>query len=124
MHGLEAVAVTAPTGIAAINVEGVTIHSFAGIGISKSSFEKTLSRSMKTSKNKKRWQKTKVLIIDEVSMVEPKLFTLIEETARVCRGNNEPFGGIQIIVLGDFLQLPPVEKPKNGQKWNNSIKYL
>jgi ATP-dependent DNA helicase PIF1 len=57
---------------------------------------------------KKRWLSTYVLIIDEISMMNPDLFDKLEALARKIRLNNKPFGGIQLILSGDFLQIPPV----------------
>lgn len=109
-HGPNAVAVTASTGIAAINLGGQTVHSYAGIGLSTGSADnsKVINKVLKNMRAVKRWQDCKVLIIDEISMIDRPLFELLEMVARAVRRNDEPFGGIQIIVVGDFFQLPPV----------------
>lgn len=107
-HGTAAVAVTAPTGIAAINVDGVTIHSFAGIGLGKGDRETLVKKVMDDKKAVKRWKRCKVLIIDEVSMLDVQLFELLDVLAQRVRGIECPFGGLQLIIVGDFLQLPPV----------------
>lgn len=110
-------AVTASTGIAACNINGSTLHSFGGIGIAKDSAQ-NLAQSIKYNnrKAKDRWINTKVLIIDEISMVDADLFDKLEYIARDIRQSTKPFGGIQIIVTGDFFQLPPVN-PNQASKF-------
>ena len=61
------------------------------------------------------WRRAKVLIIDEISMISADLFDKIDYVARVVRGINRPFGGVQLVVCGDFFQLPPVQK-KNADE--------
>lgn len=102
------VAVTASTGLAACNVGGVTLHSFAGIGLGKEDVPELVRKVKKNQKAKMRWMRTKVLVIDEVSMVDGELFDKLEAVARTIRNNGRPFGGIQLVVTGDFFQLPPV----------------
>lgn len=105
----DSVAVTASTGIAACNIGGVTIHSFAGIGLGKEAVTPLLNKVRKQRKALGRWQRTQVLIIDEVSMVDPALLDKLEEIARLIRKKpDKPFGGIQLVITGDFFQLPPV----------------
>lgn len=107
-------AVTAPTGLAAINIGGVTVHSFAGIGITQQdgigNMQRYLAARICNSKvSSQRWRDTEVLVIDEISMLAPDLFDQLEAVARQVRKRREPFGGLQLILCGDFLQLPPVE---------------
>jgi len=102
------VAITASTGLAACNIGGVTLHSFSGIGLGKESVDELIKKIKKNQKARHRWMRTKVLIIDEVSMVDGDLFDKLEEIARRLRNNGRPFGGIQLIITGDFFQLPPV----------------
>lgn len=108
------VAVTASTGLAACNIGGVTLHSFGGIGLGKESVPDLVKKIMKNSKARNRWLRTKVLVIDEVSMVDGELFDKLEGIARFIKKNGRPFGGIQLVVTGDFFQLPPV--PDYGKK--------
>lgn len=108
------IAVTASTGLAACNVSGVTLHSFAGIGLGKEPAEDLIKKIKKNSKARNRWLRAKVLIIDEISMVDGKLFDKLEKIARGLRNDGRPFGGIQLVVTGDFFQLPPV--PDGGQE--------
>lgn len=108
MRKTKVVAVTATTGIAAAGLGGVTINSFAGIGLGKDSTEKILAVVQKSLDACLRWRETDILVLDEISMMDADLFTLLEVVARVVRGNTSPFGGLQLLVCGDFLQLPPV----------------
>ena len=122
------VAVTASTGLAACNVGGVTLHSFAGIGLGKEPAPELVRKIKRNQKAKNRWLRTKILIVDEISMVDGELFDKLEEIARSIRNNGRPFGGIQLVITGDFFQLPPV--PDSGRvskfsfdasTWNTSI---
>ncbi|KAF7310006.1 ATP-dependent DNA helicase PIF1 [Mycena indigotica] len=106
----DAVAMTASTGIAACNIGGVTIHSFAGIGLGIEDAEKLFEKIRRNKKALSRWTRTKVLIIDEVSMLDGDLFDKLSRIGALIRRNMEPFGGIQLVVTGDFFQLPPVGK--------------
>lgn len=105
----QSVYVTAPTGIAAANVGGITLHSFAGLGINTELPFTTLTYQIQQNyKTTSRWKRVKVLIIDEVSMLSAKLLELIDQLARYFKKVDQPFGGIQLILSGDFYQLPPV----------------
>lgn len=113
MYDPAQVAITAPTGVAGLNIGGSTIHSWAGIGYGKESAER-LFKGLSSFK-KLQWRSTKALIIDEISMLDGKLFDKLECIARMVRadddllrGSSDPFGGIQLILSGDFFQLPPV----------------
>ena len=124
------IAVTASTGLAACNIEGMTLHSFAGIGLGKDPAPELIKRIKRNGALKQRWMRTKVLIIDEISMVDGDLFDKLETIARTIRGTGKPFGGIQLVVTGDFFQLPPVPE-RNGiakfafdaVSWNTSIEH-
>ncbi|KAF5387400.1 hypothetical protein D9757_005787 [Collybiopsis confluens] len=107
---LDAVAITASTGIAACNIGGVTMHSFAGFGLGLENAKELASKVRKNKKATTRWARTQVLIIDEVSMVDGDLFDKLAEVGSILRKNSRPFGGIQMVVTGDFFQLPPVTK--------------
>jgi ATP-dependent DNA helicase PIF1 len=102
------VAVTASTGLAACNIGGVTLHSFGGIGLGKEDVPQLVKKIKRNQKAKQRWLRTKILIIDEISMVDGDLFDKLEGIARMMRNNGRPFGGIQLVITGDFFQLPPV----------------
>ncbi|XP_050713556.1 ATP-dependent DNA helicase PIF1-like [Eriocheir sinensis] len=102
--------VTASTGIAASHIGGATLHSFAGIGKGDDS----LAQCVRLASRKtvaQQWRKCKHLIVDEVSMVDGLFFEKLEAVAQAIRNNTKPFGGIQLILCGDFLQLPPVTRP-------------
>ncbi|MEK7615560.1 MAG: PIF1 family DEAD/DEAH box helicase, partial [Patescibacteria group bacterium] len=105
--------ITASTGIAATHLGGLTIHSWTGIGIrdflSKSDISAILGKSYIT----KRMEAAHVLIIDEVSMLSPQTLNLVDTVCRAVRKNPLPFGGLQVIFVGDFFQLPPVIKEES-----------
>jgi nucleoside-triphosphatase THEP1 len=106
---MDAVYVTAPTGIAACNVGGTTIHSFAGIGTSHTPFEELVtSVERKSTTAAKRWRTCRTLVVDEISMLDGATFDLLEQLACRIRKSNKAFGGIQLVLAGDFCQLPPV----------------
>ena len=104
-------AVTAMTGCAALLLEcnAKTLHSWSGIKLAKGSKEETISRVIRSGYYKKNWKNATGLIVDEVSMMSQKILEIIEEIARSIKKNNKPFGGMQVIFIGDFFQLPPVE---------------
>ncbi|PRP76486.1 ATP-dependent DNA helicase PIF1-like, partial [Planoprotostelium fungivorum] len=102
--------VTAATGVAAVNIGGTTIHSFAGIGIGEQSKEELADLVYHSERHRDNWNKCKVLIMDEISMVDAALFEKLEYVSRIVRGNQYPFGGIQLILSGDFFQLPPIQR--------------
>lgn len=101
--------VTASTGIAALNIGGKTVHSFAGLRDDKQLSDDNIGDILKNSKTYKRFSKTKVLIIDEISMVSAQLLENIDKLAKIARENEEPFGGLKVVAVGDFYQLPPVK---------------
>ncbi|KAL7327386.1 DNA helicase [Mucor circinelloides] len=107
-----ALAVTASTGIAACNINGCTLHSFGGIGLGTEKVEELAAKVEFNRKARDRWRETKVLIIDEISMVDADLFDKMDYIAKRVRHSDAPFGGIQMIVTGDFFQLPPVNKDR------------
>jgi ATP-dependent exoDNAse (exonuclease V) alpha subunit len=101
--------ITAPTGISASHLQnGVTIHSFFCLGIRKFISNAFLVKL----KNKKdcltKIRKIKVLIIDEISMVSPRLFEMIDTVLQFVRSESKPFGGVKVVLSGDFFQLPPI----------------
>jgi ATP-dependent DNA helicase PIF1 len=110
------VAVTASTGLAACNIGGVTLHSFGGIGLGKEDVPHLVKKIKRNQKAKNRWLRTKILIIDEISMVDGDLFDKLEGIARAMRNNGRPFGGIQLVITGDFFQLPPVPDYENKSR--------
>lgn len=119
-HGKNYVGVTASTGLAACNINGQTIHKFLSIGLGKGSPIDLVNRIKKNPLSKKRWTSLRVLLIDEILMIDGRLFTKLDEIAKVIRNNPAPFGGIQIVCSGDFYQLPPVDKEGQAQYCFNS----
>lgn len=102
------VAITASTGIAATNLNGMTIHAWSGIGVHKEMSDKAIRSLANKSLLRKRVCQASVLIIDEVSMLHAKQFELINQVVQVLRKDDRFFGGMQLIVSGDFFQLPPI----------------
>jgi ATP-dependent DNA helicase PIF1 len=90
----------------------MTLHSWSGCKLAAGPWEAL--RDGLTPASEQRWRDTDCLIIDESSMLDPRLFTEFEALARAVRGSTEPFGGIQVIACGDFLQLPPVRPGKTA----------
>ena len=108
-RGVE-VGVTASTGIAATHLGGMTIHAWSGLGVRDQLSAYDLEDLESKSYLWKRLDRTKVLVIDEVSMLHHYRLDLIEQILRSFKRNEESFGGLQIILCGDFFQLPPVTR--------------
>ena len=113
------VAVTASTGIAATHIGGTTIHSWSGIGIKDSISERELDFMEQKAYLWKRFQKVKVLIIDEISMLKDSTMNTVDQVCKFFKRNDLPFGGIQVVFSGDFFQLPPIDK---GPKEPDTLK--
>ncbi|KOS19119.1 ATP-dependent DNA helicase PIF1 [Escovopsis weberi] len=113
------VAVTASTGLAACNIGGITLHSFSGIGLGKEDAGTLVKKIRRNPKARERWLRTQCLVIDEISMVDGDLFDKLSQIGRTIRNNGRPWGGIQLILTGDFFQLPPV--PDHSQ--NREMKF-
>ncbi len=110
------VACTASTGIAATHMKGVTIHSWSGIGINDRLTEAQIARLKRKKALRKTVQNTRVLIIDEISMLHKDQIELIDRVMRQLRSNVEAFGGLQLVLCGDFFQLPPVSKVRQASR--------
>ncbi|MDD2840607.1 MAG: PIF1 family ATP-dependent DNA helicase [Rickettsiales bacterium] len=108
--------ITASTGIAAINVSGQTLHSWAGLGLGNLPLNETLRNILSTKgiHLRKKLRSAKMLAIDEISMISAEIFDMLNNLLKAVRQNNLPFGGLQLILFGDFLQLPPINK-ENGE---------
>jgi ATP-dependent exoDNAse (exonuclease V) alpha subunit len=109
----KSVAVTATTGLAATHLNGATIHAWSGIGVRDAidgMFYAKLSKARADLINK-----ADILIIDEISMLHDFRLDMVEEVTRHVRGGDRPFGGLQVIVCGDFFQLPPVNARDSRQ---------
>lgn len=102
-------AITAPTGIAALNAKGVTLHSMFQIPFGALTPYTSMGKSLRKSKIAL-IKKLDILIIDEIGMVRPDTLDFIDRRLRHVRGNNKPFGGVQLVMFGDLYQLPPVVK--------------
>ena len=106
-HGI-APEITASTGIAATHIGGMTVHSWSGIGIKTELTQQDLQRIKDNRRAAKRIVNAHVLIIDEVSMLSARTFAMVDAACRAVRGLQKPFGGLQVVLVGDFFQLPPV----------------
>jgi len=104
------VAVTASTGIAATHIGGTTIHSWSGLGIKDLLTEYDLEHLAKSDKLIKRYNAADVLVIDEVSMLHGQRLNMVNQVAKLLRKSDKPFGGLQVILVGDLFQLPPITR--------------
>jgi len=103
--------IVAPTGIAASHLKGHTIHSFFALGIRDTVVDNGYVEFLQDKTYlKTRFSKLQVLIVDEVSMVSPEIFASMDKVLRAFKNSPEPFGGVQVVISGDFFQLPPVSK--------------
>lgn len=104
------ISVTAMTGCAALLLTygAKTIHSWAGVGLAKESKDVLAGMVMKNPKSKKRWKKTDILVIDEISMMTVDLLQKLDYVGKQVRADSRPFGGIQLVLCGDYYQLPPI----------------
>lgn len=108
-------AITASTGIAATHIGGFTIHSWSGIGVRNDLSKYDLDHLIQNKNVVRRIGKARILIIDEVSMLSARTLSMVDAVCRELRGNAQPFGGLQVILVGDFFQLPPIAKRENGE---------
>ena len=115
------VAVTASTGIAATHIGGMTIHSWSGIGIKEYLDKYTLDKITSSEYINKRITKTKVLIIDEISMLQAGTLSMVDAVCREIKQSTEAFGGMQVVLVGDFFQLPPIKKKLKIEKQSRLI---
>lgn len=107
------VAFTAPTGVAACNIKGMTVHAWSGVGLAKESLEKLVAQVSRSREARKRWAEAEILVIDEISMLSAELFDIMSKVGSRVRNDPRPFGGLQVILCGDFFQLPPVGLGRN-----------
>lgn len=117
------IGVTASTGSASYLIRGRTIHSYLGIGLAKKSASE-LAEYVKYKKPfiVKKMKTLDILMLDEISMINSELLDKIDKFLSIIRGSSKPFGGIQIILCGDFCQLPPIEGKYsfNAECWSNA----
>jgi len=110
--------IVAPTGIAASHLKGQTIHSFFALGIRDTIVDNGyVEFLLEKSYLKSRFSKLKVLIIDEISMVSPEIFGSMDKVLRAFKNSPEPFGGVQVVISGDFFQLPPVSREPKEKRF-------
>lgn len=110
------VAVTASTGIAATHMNGMTIHAWSGIGVKNSLSLRHLQNLRLKKYMRDKMDQVAVLIIDEISMLHLNQFSMVDEVLQYFKGNNMPFGGIQVVFSGDFFQLPPIGEPNETSR--------
>ena len=118
------IAVTSTSGTSAVHIKGKTIHSFFQLGIRKWATQDYVDMVNESPWIRIKWQKLQILIIDEISMMHPWMFDMLEEAAREIRGIDDYFGGVQVILTGDFLQLPCVKSAKfcfESEAWQKVI---
>lgn len=108
-------AICASTGIAATHIGGYTIHSWCGIGVKSTLTEYDLDAIGQKEKVVKRVRRAKVLIIDEISMLSAQTLDSVDVVLRMLRNSDEAFGGLQVVFVGDFFQLPPVVKTQTSR---------
>ncbi len=108
-------AITASTGIAATHIGGMTIHSWSGIGVKTKLEKRDLDGIAKTRHVSARVKKAKVLIIEEISMLPAPTLLSVDAVCRKIKQNSLPFGGLQVIFVGDFFQLPPIFRHETVQ---------
>lgn len=106
MNPVRYLGVTAMTGSAAVLIGGTTLHSYLGIGLGKDSEDDLVKKINRREKLKSKWCDTNILVVDEVSMLTADLFDKLNRIAKRVRKHGAPFGGIQLVFGGDFLQLP------------------
>ncbi len=113
----EAFPVVASTGAAAVLIGGRTFHSFFGLGIMEGGIDETVNRALRSRKLMRRLQAAVCVVIDEVSMLSGATLMAAERIARMARNSDEPWGGLRIIAVGDFAQLPPVTPGAVQKDW-------
>ncbi|HEX7027501.1 MAG TPA: helix-turn-helix domain-containing protein [Gammaproteobacteria bacterium] len=106
------IAITASTGIAATHLNGRTLHSWSGIGVLDALTDAELEKLGRSKRLKRNYTGVKVLVIDEISMLHPHQLDMVDRIARRMLDSEKPFGGLQVVLCGDFFQLPPVSPGK------------
>ena len=110
--------IVAPTGIAASHLKGQTIHSFFALGIRDGVVDNGFVEGLLEKRYlKTRFSKLKILVIDEISMVSPELFASMDKILRAFKNSPDPFGGVQVVISGDFFQLPPVSREPKAKRF-------
>jgi hypothetical protein len=115
--------VVAPTGIASSHIGGKTIHSYFSLGIRNNISDVFIYGLLEKSYLVTRFGRLRVLIIDEVSMVSPEIFEAMNKILKAFKQSDSPFGGVQVVVSGDFFQLPPIFKGETKKvfSWQSDV---
>jgi ATP-dependent DNA helicase PIF1 len=103
------IALTSSTGISAVNIGGVTLHHYTGIGLGKANVQTIVNYIKKDKRIVNRWRNVDYIFLDEISMLGGSLIDKLNQIGQVIRGNSQPFGGIKFFISGDNLQLPPID---------------
>lgn len=113
--------ITGTTGVAALNVGGSTIHSWSGLGMMRGTMSEIIEGVFNNTKAVRRIKETRVLVIEEVSMLSAEMLNVLDKVFRLVREKDEPFGGMQIVLVGDMLQLCPVNAdfPFTAKAWED-----
>ncbi|MFH1173382.1 MAG: PIF1 family DEAD/DEAH box helicase [bacterium] len=111
------VGITASTGIAATHMNGRTIHSWSGLGVRDKLDKKDIKELLKKRQLVNRLRQAGVLIIDEISMFHDFHLDMVDQICRSLRGRELPFGGLQVVLCGDFFQLPPIDRSGAGARF-------
>ena len=122
-HGIQ-VAVTASTGIAATHIGGMTVHSWSGIGIKTVLEKRDLNLLAKNKHISTRVKQAHILVIEEISMLSAQTLSLVDSVVRSIKQNPLPFGGIQVVFVGDFFQLPPIIKQEPSQLQSKQLTFM
>jgi len=113
----ESIPVLASTGAAAVLIGGRTFHSFFALGIMEGGAEKTIDKALKDRRAVSRIRKARVIVIDEISMIPGEVLSVAERIASLARDSPEVWGGLKIIAVGDFAQLPPINRFSRTKDW-------
>ncbi len=117
----QSIAITASTGIAACHIGGMTIHRWCGMGIGKDNIEWLVSQIWWQRGAYRRINNADTVILDEFSMLGGRMMDLFDDLCRIARNRDEPFGGLQIILVGDVGQLPPVDAADDGYPFESGV---
>lgn len=117
-HGIEP-ALTASTGIAATHIGGMTIHAWSGIGVKRALTEYDCEAIATNKRVAERIRGTHVLIVDEVSMLSGDTLAMVDQVIRTVRSNDRAFGGMQVVLVGDFFQLPPIIRREDAGMYDS-----
>lgn len=109
--------ILASTGAAAVLIDGRTFHGYFGLGIMEGGLQRTIKKAVGNNRVRARLRNDFAVIIDEISMIHPEAFEAANQIAKTVRESDAPFGGLRLIVVGDFLQLPPITPYNQSVKW-------